>query len=640
MHDNFCISGKLSRFDLACAMGASLIFHLMLIVILTSNRSYYPTTGSDPRFDVIWATPAPFPLDFPTPAAGPQPDSTEDLQTTAILGEASPLPSTEPTAAAPLNRPQESPLPDKPSRELDLFMVRDTLSSLPATRTSAAPEPPGTQRGTVIQKQLRGQSARIPVKTPPKRLQQRTPDPRPLILATTQGSKLLAGQVDSEPRVSNEAQSGAEPRKVPVESMAVAPGKKPERPEELRPLQPEKEMPSDPEVRMVELTNERIALAQRAARVPPPEAADPAGLPSAHHPESVSRPPELKESDRPAPPKEPPKEQLRGAQKAARPEHARPKPSPAPGSGPGEATTGNMAQGVSASLAMSPAPAPLPPRPKKGPATQKRAARVPPRQAESGPEPAAKISKAVVARHAAGQPAAPSAQASLQALRADAAPDQVPRQRRLVVPKAAAPAIGNKTAAGSTKTTPPVTREPEAIPPADQAARPREKAQQARGPVIAALRGDLKIVMTGETGIKLSVQRREHPKSRRHRGLTRAEARREQTQVPILTAAREDGKEAVVETAREGIYCFRVEPEGNKEAKTTFTLKVFEFGPRQRVAQLGTRAISAPGVLFKILMPEAILWDDESAFTGALEDSESETKFNSVNGLFWKEFRD
>jgi hypothetical protein len=638
MHDNFWISGKLSRFDLACAICASLIFHLMLILILTSNSTYDPTTGSDPRFDVIWATPAPLPLDFPAPATSPPPSSTKDLQETATLGQPGPLPSPEPAAAAPLDRPQENPQPDKPSGELDLFVVGGTLSAtLPAIRAGAAPKPPGKQRGAAIQKQLRGQPARIPTGITLKRLQQKAPAPQPSIVASAQGIKLLAGpQLDFEPGVSKQSHSGAEPRKAPVASIAAAPERKPERPEEL-PLQREKEMPFDPEVRMVELTNERIALAQRAARVTPPEADDPVGPPSAHHPESVSRPPELKEPDRPTPPNGHSKEHLRGAPKTARPEHPLPKPAPAPGSG--EATKGNSAQGASGSLAMPPAHAPLQPRPKKVSAIQKRAARVPPRQAESGPEPASQVSEAVVARRVPRQAAAPSAPASLQALHADAGPDQVPRQRQQAVRKAATPAAGNKTAAGSAKTTPQVNREPKATPAPDQTTNPREKPQQARGPVIAALRGDLKIVMTGETGIKLSVKLREHPKSRRHRGLTRAEARREQTQVPILTATREDGKEAVVETAREGIYCFSVEPEV-KEAKTTFTLKVFEFGPRQRVAHLGTRTISSPTVLFNILMPEAILWDDESAFTGTLEDSESETKFNSANGLFWKEFRD
>jgi hypothetical protein len=167
-----------------------------------------------------------------------------------------------------------------------------------------------------------------------------------------------------------------------------------------------------------------------------------------------------------------------------------------------------------------------------------------------------------------------------------------------------------------------------------------EKPHQPRGPVIATLHGDLKLVMTGDTGIKVTVKFRDYPKSRRKTTLTRSEVRREQTVTPLLAATREDTREAVIQTAREGIYLFSAEPAGGREVRASFTLKVFESGARERIAALGNRSLSGPSVLVKILMPEAILWDDESAFTGSMEDSESETKFNAITGLYWKEFRD
>lgn len=166
-----------------------------------------------------------------------------------------------------------------------------------------------------------------------------------------------------------------------------------------------------------------------------------------------------------------------------------------------------------------------------------------------------------------------------------------------------------------------------------------ERPHQPRGPVIAALHGDLKLVMTGDTAIKVTVKFRDYPKSRRARVLTRSEVRREQSVTPLLATTREDTREAVIQTAREGIYLFSAEPAGSREVKATFTLKVFESGPRERTAALGTRSLSGPTILVRILMPEAILWEDESAFTGSMEDSESETKFNATTGLYWKEFR-
>ena len=185
-----------------------------------------------------------------------------------------------------------------------------------------------------------------------------------------------------------------------------------------------------------------------------------------------------------------------------------------------------------------------------------------------------------------------------------------------------------------------VQREPAQTPEKGKGTKPSEQPRQARGLVIAALRGDLKLVLTGNTGIKISVKFRDYPKSRRSKALPRSEGRREQSVLPVLAATREDTREAVIETAREGVYTFSAEPEGAKGVRASFTLKAFESGPRERIAVLGTRTISGTTVLVKILMPEAILWSDESAFTGSMEDSESETRFNAATGLFWKEFHD
>lgn len=49
-----------------------------------------------------------------------------------------------------------------------------------------------------------------------------------------------------------------------------------------------------------------------------------------------------------------------------------------------------------------------------------------------------------------------------------------------------------------------------------------------------------------------------------------------------------------------------------------------------RVRCIGTDKISAKGSRAKVMMPEGILWDDKTAFSGILEDSESITRFNSI----------
>jgi hypothetical protein len=176
-------------------------------------------------------------------------------------------------------------------------------------------------------------------------------------------------------------------------------------------------------------------------------------------------------------------------------------------------------------------------------------------------------------------------------------------------------------------------------PEAAEALKASERLSGNKGLTIASPRGDLKLVITGDTTINLSVTFREYPKSRRNK-VTRSEARKVQTLAPILTRTREDTREAVIETAREGVYTFSAASKQEKGSRATFTLKLFESGSGEKIAKLGARTVSGTTVLVKVLMPEAIIWDDESAFSGTMEDSDSETKFNTETGLFWKEFHD
>jgi hypothetical protein len=209
-------------------------------------------------------------------------------------------------------------------------------------------------------------------------------------------------------------------------------------------------------------------------------------------------------------------------------------------------------------------------------------------------------------------------------------------------------AAGNIQTRGGAAATPSSTMSPTVTPTAGPApaakvnhqAASSEKPPESRGIVIASLHGDLKMVISGDSRIKLLVTFREFPKARRNRVQTRAEAQREQRIVPVFVRTQQETREAVIETAREGIYLFSAESEQREPAQATFTLKLFETGSREKVTQIGTRNISGKVVLAKILMPEGILWDDESAFTGSLEDSNSTTKFNAQTGLYWREYND
>jgi len=165
------------------------------------------------------------------------------------------------------------------------------------------------------------------------------------------------------------------------------------------------------------------------------------------------------------------------------------------------------------------------------------------------------------------------------------------------------------------------------------------KEQTRTGMIVPAIRGDLKLVIAGNSDIKVLISFRAYPKSRRDKVQTKAEARRELKVTPIVVKTRQGMTETVVEKAGEGIYLFRAEPQSGA-GKATFTLKLFEGGSREKVSVIGSSNLPGKSVLTKVLMPEGILWDDDSAFTGTLEDSDSVTKFNAQTGVYWKEYHE
>jgi hypothetical protein len=163
---------------------------------------------------------------------------------------------------------------------------------------------------------------------------------------------------------------------------------------------------------------------------------------------------------------------------------------------------------------------------------------------------------------------------------------------------------------------------------------------EAKGIVSLALHGDLKLEISGQEDVKLRVVFREYPKARRNKAMTKAEAKREQNVIPVIARSGKNTKDAVIETAGAGIYVFIVEPAGDISGSSAFTLKLYETSSKAKTKSLGKKTVAAKTVIVKVLMPDGILWDDDSAFTGTLEDSDSTTKFNAQTGLYWKEYND
>ncbi len=173
---------------------------------------------------------------------------------------------------------------------------------------------------------------------------------------------------------------------------------------------------------------------------------------------------------------------------------------------------------------------------------------------------------------------------------------------------------------------------------------PPAKSTGPKGIFAPPLSGDLKIEITGSDealkAIKISVVFREYAKTRHSRPMTKANFRNSRELSPKMARVAKNTLQAVIEIAGEGVYDFRNISNSATPAEAAFTVKIYENSGRAKTKSAGSRMVSAKGSIVKVLMPEGILWDDDSAFSGSMEDSESVTRFNTDSGLVWKEYKE
>jgi hypothetical protein len=172
------------------------------------------------------------------------------------------------------------------------------------------------------------------------------------------------------------------------------------------------------------------------------------------------------------------------------------------------------------------------------------------------------------------------------------------------------------------------------VAPANGTPQPKNQPEQ-KGFALPPVNGDIKLIMTSEEDFIVKVLFVSHPKARHDRPLSKKEAKEQQKLTPIVVRTAKNTLEAVIEHSREGIYIFMVEQKGSKPVQGKFSLKLFETKNKA----VSGREISGQTEIARLLMPEGILWEDDSAFSGNIEDSDSITKFNSDSGLVWKEYR-
>lgn len=164
---------------------------------------------------------------------------------------------------------------------------------------------------------------------------------------------------------------------------------------------------------------------------------------------------------------------------------------------------------------------------------------------------------------------------------------------------------------------------------------------KAKGLFAPPITGDIKFEMVAseglQRGVKVSVGFRDYPRAKRGRPLTRSEALLIRSVIPKIVTPKENAIHAIIDHASEGIYYLRLELEHRQLSDVSITIRVYEGSSRSVKKTVHLPAISGNETVVRLMMPEGIVWEDSSSFSGSLEDSDSVTKFNDT-GVEWKEY--
>jgi hypothetical protein len=163
------------------------------------------------------------------------------------------------------------------------------------------------------------------------------------------------------------------------------------------------------------------------------------------------------------------------------------------------------------------------------------------------------------------------------------------------------------------------------------------KRESPRGIVAPRITGDIRLSASGAVIPLVTITFQEFATSRRNKALSRAEARRVASVTPVVTS-RDGEHHFVIVQSRAGVYTITTTAR-ETVSLPELLLKLFEGGSRESTRKIGGAVIADRVVVVKLLMPDGIFWDDDAAFSGTLEDSDSITKFIADSGLTWKEYK-
>ena len=167
-------------------------------------------------------------------------------------------------------------------------------------------------------------------------------------------------------------------------------------------------------------------------------------------------------------------------------------------------------------------------------------------------------------------------------------------------------------------------------------------AERPRPLLAPPLQGDLSLEIRlrdfAGKGLKPSVLFHDYPRKRHSVPMSMAEHRRARTLTPKVARLDNDTMQVVIEVAADGVYEFRAVTEGGQNPEAECVLTVTDGGKKKHVSSTRRRRLDNASIV-RILMPEGLLWDDDSSFSGNMEDADSVTKYNAETGLVWKVYK-
>lgn len=154
--------------------------------------------------------------------------------------------------------------------------------------------------------------------------------------------------------------------------------------------------------------------------------------------------------------------------------------------------------------------------------------------------------------------------------------------------------------------------------------------------------GELSLELTGKDlasgKIKVYIVYQKYPKKLHNQPMSIEESRNVDYLTPKMVLTTPQTLAAILATAGDGFYEFKAAAQTESPVRAEFSLAFNRPDIAKKKRAIGARVVGKDTTIVKIMMPEGIIWDDNDAFDGNIEDSQSVTKYKS-DGVVWKQYK-